>query len=162
MTTANRENTHWSQLGALSAQEREERMLERYEDLARLSEDDRVSQIQELLDVEFALPDEKLLEVTKSRLQVFLKMDEDNAKSVGQGYESVMKSASGNVAMKRVGMAQSAAIQLSKEVVKEDIERLRGIVPGALGTGSRIAPSYRDAEPEVSQSKPWWAFWRSA
>ena len=129
-------------------------MLERYEDLAKLPEEERVNQIQELVDAEFSLPDEKLLEVTKPRLRVFLKMDEDNAKSVGQGYESVLKSASGNVAMKRVGMAQAAVVQLSKEVAQKDIEKLREIVPGALGTGSRIAPSYQDAEPEVPQSKP--------
>lgn len=162
MTTADTgADQEWSDLTTLDADVREARMRDRYQVLATLSEDDRRRELRAMAQAEYTLPDELLRPFTLSRLRVWLQLEPDVAQQIASSYDAVMTTMPGPMAMRRVGVVQTLAV----EFPPEDEERLRALAPGVFAgqphrivSGVAAPPAAVAAEP--ARKRPWWAFWK--
>src|SRR2546428_625429 len=97
----------WGRLADLDETSREEQMTVRYEQLVGLEAEDRRRRLYGMARAEYALSDEKLRSFTRSRLQVWLKMEAEAAKTIATSYDAVMTRMPGDAAMRRIAMAQT-------------------------------------------------------
>ena len=152
----------WAALADASEEARQAEMRKGYEELAKLSEDERSSMMAQLIESEYALPEGKLRAFTVSRLTVWIDMDVESARSVAETYDQVMKRMSANVAMRRVGMVQT----LAREFTPEQVDRLYELIPAMIqhmprGEGAVLARGEEEAAfPEERHRKSWWQFWK--
>src|SRR5438045_31579 len=102
----------WADLIALDAEAREARMLERYQELAALTEEARRGRGQAMAHAEFSLPDDELRTFTASRLRVWLRLAPEVAQQTAGCCEAVMGQMPGPIAMRRVGIVQTVARDL--------------------------------------------------
>ena len=150
----------WSALGRLEDEERESRMLEKYSELAGLTEVQRGIQITAMVRAEFDMLDEKLRAMAVSRLQVQLRMEESAAEAIATSYRAAIQQLPIANAMRRSEMVR----QLRTVFTEEEQERLVAVDPGAFGaTPASPPPSQAASQPAVQQSsrrRRWWPFGR--
>ncbi|MBM3945027.1 MAG: hypothetical protein FJ317_05990 [SAR202 cluster bacterium] len=120
----------WGALSDLPKAERETQMKQRYTELAKLPEDQRISKQVEMARAEHSLPSDKLREFTLSRYRSWLLMNEEAAKQTALDYNTAMYQLPSTAAMHRVALAQT----LGHEFSEEDRERLNTINPIGFGT----------------------------
>ena len=151
----------WAKLADSEVTPREAAMLARYNELAGLSEDERRSRLRSMARAEYELSDAKLRPFTVSRMRTWLELDPTNAQLIASSYDAVMQEMPAPVAMRRVALVQSLAIEFSVD----DEDRLRKLTPRVFaGAPSRktglareeTSLSMADSHPKRS----WWAFWR--
>ena len=152
----------WGALADASEEARQAEMRKQYEELAKLSEDERSSKMAQMIESEYALPESKLRAFTVSRLTVWIDMDVESARSIAGTYDQVMKRMSANVAMRGVGMVQT----LAREFTPEQVDRLYVLIPAMIqhmprGEVSVLAHSEKEAAPPVERRrKSRWQFWK--
>ncbi len=160
---ANVSDREWGLLADLPPQEREEQMQRRFQAIAAMPEEERQTLLQAIAEVEYALPDEKLRALTVSRLRAWLQMELEQARTVANTYDKVVNSLPLSIAWRRVSLVQTLAMDFSGD----EEQRLRLLVPSVFGgAGRRIAPETGGGtvpiSSQLSQKKPWWAFWRKS
>lgn len=160
MTTADaRTERPWEALVDASEEERRAEMTRRYLELDDLPEEERLSRMVALVDAEYALPDDRLRTLTRSRFAVWVALDPETARRVAASYDSAMLQMSSSQAMRWVAMTQT----LIKEFPREERALLLVLHPDASG-GLREALSAdrlelkTPAASEAPASKWWWPF----
>jgi hypothetical protein len=164
MTTQDVQGAMWAQLADQAEEVREPQMRSRYEELARASEEERRDALKSMAQGEYALPEASLRSFTKSRMQVLLSMDAQQARAVAQSYDAIMNQMPAVAAMRRVSIVQS----LTREFSPEDQERLKALAPAVFSAKPVVAstiPTYtptpsKDASKAASGKKAAWAFWK--
>ena len=149
----------WSMLANAEEEERRAKMLQRYTEMAALSEEDRASQMLTMANAEYALPDDKLRTFTVSRLSVWLALDLDAGKMIADSYDTAMRVLPGPQAMRRVSMVQTLADEFSKEQQQQLIALVPGVFGGlkhilSMPTVQTVVPS----TPSETAKKGWWPF----
>lgn len=147
----------WGLLADADEEERRAKMLQRYTELASQPGEERESQMLMMATAEYALPDDKLLTFTLSRLSAWLAMDTEAAQQIAASYTAVMKKMPGKQAMRRVSMVQTLADEFSREQQLQLID----IVPDVFGGLKDMLsmPSIRsEAAATPVAKKSWWPF----
>ena len=104
MTSSTPSNiSEWVALVDATEETRSAEMKRRYAELAGLSEEERVKQLTEMARGEYELPEDKLHAFTKTRLLVWIDMDEEQVKKVAHSYDTAVEALPGTLAMRRVG-----------------------------------------------------------
>ena len=156
----------WVQLADLNGDEREARMLERYQGMVALPEEERISLMASNAEIVYGLSDEVLKNLTVSRLQAWLLMEQEAAQLIATSYDTAMKKLSSSKAMRRVALVQT----LAKEFPHEDQERLVTLMPTVFGgmptaaakaAQAAQAQSMPQPEPVKKARKGWWPFSRN-
>ena len=154
----------WSKLTEETPEERERVMLDRYNRLAELSEEERRSQLRPMANAEYALPDEKLRPLTVSRLRTLLNMEHDKAATLINSYDAVMQQMPATAAMRRIGLVQTLITEFSVDDESRMRELIPGVFAGAIRRRSReemeAATSFNEAMSRPEKKKAWWAFWQ--
>lgn len=146
----------WGMLADVEEEERRTKMLQRYTELAALPEEERVSQLLMMADVEYDLPKEKLRTFTASRLSVWLMLDPEVARRISASYDDAMRKIPGLQTTRWVAMAS----QLAKERSNEDQARLAALLPSVFVGLKPASPKkrsqvWRFASQQVHR---WWPF----
>jgi len=159
MGTSEKADPTWAKLADLDEVQRSEQMDHRYAELAVLTEEQRCSRLTAMAHAEYTLPDDKMHPFHLSRLRSWLAMDPDALQRIAASYDSVMDQMPGDLAMRRVGVAQT----LAKSFSLAEQDQMRAILPrvfGDRGTAtSGWAPSSSGFRTRPVAKKPWWAFW---
>jgi len=150
----------WASLADLEEGDRERQMEGRYKELFALDEDERRGHMRSMAEAEYALEDETIRPFHLSRLRVWLLMDPEIIRTIGASYDAVLDQMPGEVAMRRVGLAQS----LLKAFSLAEQEQLRSVLPRIFGDRGTATSSWRPSTAAGFSSrpiakKPWWAFW---
>jgi len=151
----------WASLADVDEDERRKQMETRYTELAMLSEDQRQARLRAMAEVEYVLPDDKLRPFHLSRLQVWLGLDPNLARTLGASYDTVMDQMPGDIAMRRVAITQT----LGRSFSLAEQEQLRELLPRVFGdrgtatSGLSTLPASAGLL-TAAHHKPWWAFWR--
>ncbi|PZC51246.1 MAG: hypothetical protein DK304_000121 [Chloroflexi bacterium] len=132
-----KEVKQWVGLVAAKEDARQSQMTTRYNELAGLSEDERIKQITDMARAEHELDEDKLHIFTNSRLQTWVKMDADKAEQVARAYDEAMKNLPGTLAMRRVGAVQT----VTRDLDTEQVERLYELLPSLLKENPRAVIS---------------------
>ena len=130
MTSAKPMDTAWGALIDAPKAERESQMKQRYTELAKLPEDQRISKLVEMARAEYTLVAEKLRESAISRYESWLLLDPEAARQIARDYDTAMLQMNSSAAMHRVALAQT----LAREFDAEARERLDSIIPEHFGT----------------------------
>jgi hypothetical protein len=154
----------WTGLIDAGEAEREAQMVARYTELAALSEDDRRERLKAMARAEYALPDDKLRTFTIARMRSWLQLEEEQAQRVAGSYDAVMQNMPATIAMRRVALVQTLALEFSAE----DEARLRRLMPRIFAGAPSRTTGLGDAPPPLpgsrtegaARSRPFWAFWR--
>lgn len=160
MTTQNiKADTGWGEFANLGQAEREEKMRARYQELGKLSEQERVDRLFAMAQAEYALNDERLRSFTTSRLRVWINLDEPTAKTVVAAYDQAMDKMPGSAAMRRVALVQNLALTFSLE----EQAKLRVLVPKIFAGRSDITQLAKEAAATKVAEKPkksGWGFFK--
>jgi hypothetical protein len=156
---------NWGELAVLEASAREAAIQARYNELLGVPDEKRRDLMLSLVREEYALPDDRLRAFTVSRLNVWLRMDQQAARTIAAAYDTAMRGMPGVQAMRRVSLVQT----LAREYSPEDRERLVTLVPNVFA-GSSVGsplpmavrfPSKDAAKPMLTPKRPkWWPFGR--
>lgn len=125
---AEHESDRWEALANLPEEERIGDLRPLYESVVPLGEMERQAKIEGFIRGEYALPEEKLLAVTRARLLAWLEMEPEAAKTVATSYDLVMRTMPGSIALRRVSAVQTISLGMSME----QIERLFQLIPSVL------------------------------
>ncbi len=122
-------------VGLVTAKEdaRQSKMKTRYNELAGLSEEERIKQVTDMARAEHELSEDLLHIFTKSRLETWINMDADKAEQVARAYDEAMKNLPGTLAMRRVGAVQTVA----RDLETSQVERLYELLPSLLKENPR-------------------------
>ena len=153
----------WGALADSSEEDRQTQMGKQYEAIAQLDEDQRCAALKKMADVEYQLPDDKLRIFTATRLLTWLGMDLEQARTIANSYDQVMKELPAPLAMKRVGMVQTVVRDFDLDQVeqlRELIPSLMREVPRAIPVSSTPSPESRPVVAEQKSSKSSWQFWK--
>lgn len=159
MNDPDKDSNEWASLADLEEEDREQQMEGRYKELFALAEDERRGRMRSMAAVEYSIEDDKIRPFHLSRLRVWLLMDPAIIQTISASYDAVLDQMPGDVAMRRVGLAQS----LIKAFSQTEQEQLRSVLPQIFGDRGTAASSWRPtadgflARPRAK--KPWWAFW---
>jgi hypothetical protein len=145
----------WGELPSLSGSVRVRSMADQFRALCRLAPEDRHKHIRELIETVYALPEDKLHEMTRCRLRAWLTMDEQEAAAIAASYECAWTETPAEMAMRRVILVRSAVSSLEPDE-RQRIQRLRPSVFSGLGERPDVA-----GNEGPRQIRPWWALWRS-
>jgi hypothetical protein len=160
MTTETRLITgqEWVVLSERSRPERVQAMAAQFRAMCRLPEQQRHEQIRHLVDTVYEHPDNKIREMTQSRLLAWLELEPDDARTISESYERVWEETPADVALKQVIMVRSAIMDLpplerqrARELVQTAFENL--LEPVAAETPS-------DTTNPDRTSRHWWELWR--
>ena len=126
-------------VGLVTAKEdaRQSKMKARYEELAGLSDEDRIKQVTDMARAEHELDEDKLHTFTNSRLQTWIAMDGEKAERVARTYDEAMRHLPGTLAMRRVGAVQTVA----RDLEAGQVERLYELLPSLLKENPRAVIS---------------------
>jgi len=161
-TSAGGESTGWGALVEISSEEeRQAQMAKQYMAVAQMDEEERREALKKMAAAEYQLPDDKLRIFTDSRLKVWLTLESNQAKTIAQSYDYVMRNGPGPWAMKRVSMVQT----VTREWNVDQLEKLRDLIPSLIKEVPRpvvtsdtyTAGSQRDRS---SAKPPVWQFWK--
>lgn len=149
----------WAGLANLGEADRERQMEDRYTELASWNEDERSDQMRSMAAVEYALPDDKMRPFHLSRLRVWLRMGPEAVRIISASYDAVLDQMPADVALRRIGLAQS----LIKAFSLAEQEQLRSVLPRVFGDrGTAVAgwtPSDAGFPRAPRAKKALWAFW---
>jgi hypothetical protein len=129
----------WATLAERPAAEREEQLHRFYTALAALPESERLTHLRSMTTATYALPDDGFRALTASRLRAWLRLDDADASCVARSYDTVMREASANDAMRRVAVVQTLMRDFSEDEQRRlrqlnPEERARGLVLTSLGS----------------------------
>ncbi len=151
----------WGHLVHQEQAAREAAMVERYQSLAGLDEDERRRRLKSMAAAEYSLSEGDLRSFTLSRMRTWLQLDFETAQVISSSYDAIMQEMPATVAMRRVSLVQT----LAREFSAEDEERLRALAPRVFAGAPGRAPNLDRAEPEAhtatpGRKRPIWAFWK--
>jgi len=153
-------DTGWGEISSLPEAEREAKMKARYQELAKLTDEERVNRLFAMAQAEYALNDEKLRAFTTSRMRVWISLDDTIATTVVASYDQAMDKMPGTAAMRRVALVQNLALTFSLE----EQARLKVLVPKILAGRSDVSQLAKQAAAaEAAAEKPkksGWGPWR--
>jgi hypothetical protein len=130
-------------------------ILESYQRLPMLSEEERQNELRYLIFSEFSLEHADLRGLVNNRLRGWLKLAPDDAEKMGASYQAVMDQAPAGVAMSYVAIMQS----LIGEFTPNQQLRLRALIPvQVLGLAPQV---FHEARPPAP-GEPWWSRLRDA
>jgi len=150
----------WAALADLGEEERENKVAQRYGELASLSDVDFRNQITGMVAAECDLPNDKLWALTVSRLRVWLRLDPELVKRLWSASEAAAEMMSADQAMRRTGVMQA----LHKHFEREERDQLTAIVPAVFGGvrdydwGSRSETAPKRRASQGPKKKWWWPF----
>ncbi|MBF8267825.1 MAG: hypothetical protein HW388_1333 [Dehalococcoidia bacterium] len=149
------EMTGWSALADCSEEERRAQMGKRYAELLHMPEEQRVSALERMGQVEYRLSDGKLRTFTESRLLVWLGMDMEKGLVIARSYDQAMLRMPGTAAMKRVSTEQTVA----RGFTAEQLDRLRELIPATLKvmpqvSSARFSTPSPQPKPAAAEQKP--------
>ncbi len=163
MTMQNtRADIGWGDLASLPETEREAKMRARYQELAKLNDEERVNRMLAMAQAEYALDDAKLRSFTTSRMRVWINLDEATAKAVVAAYDQAMDKMPGAAAMRRVALVQNLALTFPID----EQAKLRVLVPKIFAGRSDISQLVKQTattapQPEAEKpKKSGWGFWK--
>ncbi len=134
-------------------------LAERYRETLQMTEVERRQRLFVLAEAEHRLRRDELRELTRARLQMLLRFDDElEAEEVERlvaSIETVMDRLPGELAMRRVEFVQT----LRQEFSPAEQQRLQRLVPGVLGKRSANGFGPEDDGPPVRRP-PRWQFWR--
>ena len=145
----------WFAVGALDDQEKVQAMLEKYSEIAALSDSERNDRVSTMLRAEHDMLDDRLRAMMASRLQALLQMDEQAAGSIAAAVASGAQRLPSEQAMLHVAIAQRLRTDLSEE----DQGRLVALDPALVGERRQAArPQRQEAEQAAPRRRWWWPF----
>ena len=147
--------SEWIALVDATEEVRTAEMKRRYQELAGLSEEERVKHLVEMARGEHEMIEEKLHAFTKSRLLVWIDMDEEQAKKVAHSYDAAVQTLPGTLAMRRVGAVQTVA----RTFAVSQIDRLHAVIPSIVREMPRVVVSSLSTDHLSAKKKAWWKFW---
>jgi len=147
--------SEWVALVDATEEERTAEMKRRYGELAGLSEEERVKQLTEMARGEYEMPEEKLHAFTKTRLLVWIDMEEEQVKKVAHSYDTAVQALPGTLAMRRVGAVQTVA----RNFAVSQIDRLHSVIPSIVREMPRVIVSSLATDHLSAKKKAWWKFW---
>ncbi|MBI4236264.1 MAG: hypothetical protein HY688_02770 [Chloroflexi bacterium] len=162
---AEHEPERWEALANLPEGARQAEILHLYETLVPMKEVERQARIEAYIHREYALAEDKLLAVTRSRLMAWLEMEPERAKTVATSYDLAMRILPGSIAMRHVAVVQT----LSLAMTDEQIGRLYELIPSVLRQIPRLASRPQAAPPVTTEAamtggarteRRGWAFWK--
>ena len=143
----------WFALGGQDDGDRESAMLDKFSQIAALSERELSDSVTTLLRAEHDMLEDVLRAMTVSRLRVLLRMDEQAASVVSVSYGAAVQHLPSEQAMLHVAIAQ----RLRDDFSDEEQERLLAIDPAIFGAiQQRPRVSSQQAEPETPARRRWW------
>jgi hypothetical protein len=159
----------WAELAHRDESERGQEMAARCREVAALPEEERIARLEAMVRAEYSLADEELRPFTLSRLRAWLALkdeDDEQAKLLAHGYDSVFNRLPGDMAMRRATVVQGIA---REKLAIEEIEQLFELIPSLMrsvprsrtDTVSRQAAANAAAREAgaVAADQPWWKFW---
>ena len=157
MTSSTPSNVpEWVALADATEEVRAAEMKRRYEELAGLSEEERVKQLTEMARAEYEMPEDKLHTFTRTRLLVWIDMDQEQVVKVAHSYDAALQSLPGTLAMRRVGAVQTVARNFSAA----QIDHLYAVIPTIVRQMPRIVVSSLATDASAGmKKKAWWKFW---
>ena len=153
--------TKWIALADATEKDRVAKMKPQYEELAGMSEEDRLQRLGKMARAEYGdLSDAKLHAFTKSRLGIWLEMDRDQANTILNSYEEVLRTLPATLAMRRVGTVQTIA----RDLPVDQLDRLYELIPSLLKEMPRRVITSLDTgvektERQRGKKRSWWKFW---
>ncbi|MBI4199704.1 MAG: hypothetical protein HY535_04445 [Chloroflexi bacterium] len=147
----------WAALADLPEEARQAAMRQRYEEIARLSDNERVAVFSDMTQEEYQLPEDKLLAFTQSRLLVWLALGPEAAQKVAHGYDEAVSRLPASQAMRRVSSVQTVL----RNFTSAQVERLDQLIPSITREVPRRPQALTPATkpPRVHKKKRWWKFW---
>ena len=164
---AEHEPDNWEALADLPDEGRQRELRRLYEALVPLGEAERRAKAEGFIRREYALSEEKLLTVTRSRLLAWLDMEPGAAKTVATSYSLVMQTMPGSIAMRRVSVVQTVSLGMTTA----QIDGLYKLIPAVISQIPRVARSEQTTPPMATpapamsgrartEQRRGWAFWR--
>ena len=160
MTNAVEPDRSWSELGDLSDEECERKMVERCRRVIQLPGEERVAELHRMIVAEYDLDEPRLLKFTRCRLLAWLAMPLEEANSAARGYDAVFNQLSASTAMRRAAVVQT----IVRDFEPAQIEALHGIVPNttaaipAMRHPETVATPAAEPAP-AGKKKSSWRFW---
>ncbi len=149
------EYVDWFALGALDDSQKVQTMLEKFSEIAPLSDSERSDRVSTLLRAEHDMLQDRLRAMMMARLRAMLQLDEQAAASIAASIVSAAQRLPSEQAMQHVAISQ----RLREELSEDEQGRLMAIEPGLLG--ERRQPT-RAPQQEAAQPAPrrrwWWPF----
>ncbi|MEP6870228.1 MAG: hypothetical protein ABI939_00095 [Anaerolineaceae bacterium] len=160
MTNVGEPDRSWSELGDLSDEECERKMVERCTRVVQLPEVEREAELHRMILAEYDLDEPRLLKFTRSRLLAWLAMPFDEANAVARGYDAVFNQLSGGTAMRRAAVVQTVV----RDFEPAQIEALHAIIPATVAAIPALRPPETVAPPAAEPASPAkkkssWRFW---
>mgnify|MGYP006865130010 CR=1 FL=1 len=149
----------WAGLVEKEERERESAMVQRYQELATLPDEELDAQMREMASSEYDLPDQELRDFTVSRLRAWLDLEIDTARKMADSYNRVMETLPGGKAIRQVSMEQTLARAFSPEDQALLVEMEPGIF-GAVAFAARLAKVDMDTQQALQEpaKRRWWPF----
>ena len=147
--------SEWVALVDATEEARTAEMKRRYGELAGLSEEERVKQLTEMARGEYEMSEQKIHLFTKSRLLVWIDMEEEQVKRVARSYDTAVQSLPGTLAMRRVGAVQTVA----RNFGVSQIDRLHDVIPSIVREMPRVIVSSLSTDHLSAKKKAWWKLW---
>jgi hypothetical protein len=152
----------WRSLADLEEEDRQREMHTRYEALVAMDEEERRRVMRSMAEVEYGLNDDTIRPFQLSRLRVWLLMEPASAQTLGASYDAVLDQMPGDIALRRVGLAQS----LMKSFSTAEQAQLRAVLPRVFGDRGTATANWGGNVPAEFTARPaprkrWWAFWAS-
>lgn len=145
----------WFAVGALNEQEKVQAMLEKYSEIAALSDSERNDRVSTMLRAEHDMLDDRLRAMMASRLQALLQMDDEAAGSIGAAVASGAQRLPSEQAMLHVAIAQ----RLRTDLPEEDQNRLMALDPALVGERRQpVRAPRQEAEQPAPRRRWWWPF----
>jgi hypothetical protein len=150
---------NWSDLARVEPDRRKSMMVREHRRLAALPEEERVSEMQAMVEAEYNLPDDLLRDFTESRLRTWLELEPVIADLISSAYEAATLKLSADKAMQRIALVQTLAREFTPEEQEELIKLLPDIFEG-IAIGVPVGPPDQKTaeEPEQPKKKWWWPF----
>ena len=146
------EYVNWFVLGSLNDQEKVQAMLEKYSEIAALSDGERAERVSTMLRAEHDMLDDRLRAMMGSRLRALLQMDDQAAGSIAAAVASGVQRLPSEQAMLHVAIAQRLRVDLSDE----EQGRLLALDPALLGERRQPTQAARQEAAQPAPRRRWW------
>jgi hypothetical protein len=150
----------WSALADLDPAEAQRSMEERFANVAKLAEAERIDRLREMIVAEYELDEPRLLAFTRCRLRAWTAMDPGEANLIAEGYNTVFQGMPGNAAMRRASVVQTVA----REMTPEEIDALHRLIPSLVSQIPAMKRTTREEAPAAAEpaakKKGSWKFWQ--
>ncbi len=149
------EYVDWFALGALDDSQKVQTMLEKFSEIAPLSDSERSDRVSTLLRAEHDMLQDRLRAMMMARLRAMLQLDEQAAASIAASIVSAAQRLPSEQAMQHVAISQ----RLREELSEDEQGQLMAIEPGLLGERRQPTRAPRqEAEQPAPRRRWWWPF----